>query len=108
MKISKENAFYIPGQVEQKSLEWLIDTGCTTTIVSSRLYNSMKLDERPELTPCSRVLLSADDSSIGVLGQALMNIIVGDKLVQHKVLVTDVADDGSLGTDFLKAHQMIF
>ena len=106
-KISKEDAFYAPGQVEQIQVEWLIDTGCTITIVSSRSYHLMQADERPQLKACTKQLLSADDSPITILGQAMMNIIVGKKLVQHTVIVADIADDGILGTDFLRQHQII-
>ena len=107
LKISRENAFYAPGKAEQITVEWLIDTGCTITIVSSRTFHHMKPDERPQLEPCPKRLLSADDSPIPVLGMATMNITVGTKLVQHQVIVADIADEGILGTDFFREHQVI-
>ena len=58
------------------------------------------------MRPYSKVLHSADDSPIAVLGTGIFNIEFGNKLIQHPCLVANITNEGLLGMDFLKSHQM--
>ena len=95
------------GRAETVPVEWLVDTGCTTTVLAERVFNQIPEDERPDLMEYPRVLLSADDTPIKVIGQADLNIKLGTKLVQHRVIVAEVSNQGMLGMDFLRAHNMV-
>ena len=87
-------------------MEWLIDTGCSTTILSTRVFHSLPLESRPALQPYHGTLRSADDSPILVEGTANLNIQIGDHLVQHRTIIAAVYNDGLLGLDFLREHQV--
>ena len=50
-RVIKGEGFYLQGHVENISVDWLIDTGCTITILSKRRFSALKDDERPVLLP---------------------------------------------------------
>ena len=90
VRATRDSGFFADGRTEDCICEWLIDTGC-----------------RPQLDEYEGTLLSADDSPIKVHGWAEMNIKKGNKLMRHMVLVNDIANEGLIGTGFLRANQMI-
>ena len=51
MRVTKSMGLYISGLVEGLPNEWLVDTGCSTTILSSNQYRTMSEAPRPEQTP---------------------------------------------------------
>ena len=107
LRAGQESGIFIKGKVETMPIEWLVDTGCTITIVNTRLFDAIHPDEQPRLIPYHGKLTSVDGSSVKVKGQALMNIQIGTKLLQHTALVADVTNQGIIGLDFLQKHQMI-
>ena len=64
-------------------------------------------DEKPDLKEYDKTLVSADGSPLKVLGKTTLNIQIGKKLVQHPTLVAEIADEGLLGTDFMRRHGMV-
>ena len=98
------SGLYISGQAESKNVDWLVDTGCSVTILSEKIFHKIHPDDRPELHPPSKQLLSADGSPMKVLGESMFNISVGHKTVSHFTIVAEISNDGLLGIDFLKQH----
>jgi transposase InsO family protein/predicted aspartyl protease len=88
-------------------VRWLVDTGCTVTILSEKTYRQIPDDEKPDLIDYHKALVSADGSPLKVLGKVMLNIQIGKKLVQHTTLVAEISDEGLLGTDFMKKHGMV-
>ena len=106
-RVIKGEGFYLQGHVENINVDWLIDTGCTITILSKRRFAALKEDEKPSLLPYNRDLKSVDDQKIEVLGQTICNIEVGNKWFQHPCIIADIANDGLLGVDFMKRHKVV-
>ena len=104
VRLTYAGGFFTRGRVEDESVDWLVDTGCTSTILSTRIFLKMLPDNRPELIPYDGDLRSANDTRTDVMGRAWVNVQVGKKLVQHRVIVADVTNDGLLGLDFLQGH----
>ena len=107
MRIVKGDGFYIHGQVENINVDWLVDTGCTITILSKERFLALKEEDRPTLVPYSRELRSVDDSAIEVLGATIFNVGIGNKWFQHSCIVADIANDGLFGVDFMKEHGVV-
>ena len=84
-----------------------MDTGCTSTILSTKKFNEIPEGQRPKVEPQRSILTSADGSAITVLGTAVLNITVGLKEKRHRVIVADVSNEGLIGMDFMKANGMI-
>ena len=98
---------YISGTVCDHPLSWFVDTGCAVTIMAHRVYSQLPKLTQPKLEPCSTPLKTATDSDIQVYGQALMTLNLGDQIIQHRVIVADVINDGLIGFDFMIEHEMI-
>ncbi len=107
IKLVRGHGFYASGRAEDQRVDWLVDTGCSTTILSSRIFNAIPSSDKPIVQQYNKTLLSADDSPIAVTGRALVNITIGNKTNRHQCIIADVANDGLLGLDFLKEHGMI-
>ena len=107
VRVTYEGGFFVPGLAEASHVSWLIDTGCTSTILSSRVWSQMDEEERPDLLPYSGHLMSADETPIKVQGRAIFHITLGEVQVQHSAIVADVMNDGLLGLDFMREHKMV-
>ena len=59
------------------------------------------------MTQYTGKLLSADDSPIQVHGRTTLTVTVGNKTVQHSVLVADITNEGLIGLDFLTTHKLV-
>ena len=69
----------------ESPVELLVDTGCSTTILSSNRYRTMLAAQWPELTPYEGCLLSANNSPIDVLSRAVLNVhLEGWDVCQHQ------------------------
>ena len=76
-------------------------------MLSKRRFSALKEEERPTLMPYEHDLKSVDDQSIDVLGQTKCNIEIGNKWFQHTCVVADITNDGLLGVDFMKKHNVV-
>jgi hypothetical protein len=61
----------------------------------------------PELTPVDGTLVSADNGPIKIYGQAKMVVMLGPVSVLHTVIVADIANEGLIGSQFLREHGVI-
>ena len=107
IRVTKDSGLFTNEKIENRNVEWLVDTGCTTTLLSKKIFERMHPDEQPELSPYRGTLISADGSTIKVLGQAEFNVQIGTKAVQHSIIVAEITNEGLLGMDFLQSHGMI-
>lgn len=57
-RVTRSTGFHIKGHVEGLLTEWLVDMGCSTTILSSNQYTTMPETRCPELTPYRENLVS--------------------------------------------------
>ena len=92
--------------MEDTPVHWLIDTGCTTTILSVNKYLAIPEDQRPELYEVDTVLVTADDTPLKILGRTIFNIKFGKQWVRHSVIVANVTNEGLIGMDFLLEHKV--
>ena len=100
---SDDNGLYVTGEVAGLGIDWLIDTGCTTTIMSSKTYKMIDRDRRPELVNYGNRLRAANGQCIPVLGAAMMTIKLDSVDITHEVVVADLTSPGIIGMDFLRS-----
>ena len=106
VRLTYDGGMFLIGKAENTHCEWLMDTGCTTTLLSTRLYQKMAEDEKPDLQTYSGKLLSADGSEIKSVGVTQMNIRLGKQQFRQRTIVCDITNDGLIGLDFLKNHDV--
>ena len=103
----RDTGMFLRGMVSGTQVEWLVDTGCSTTILSSRKYDEASPADRPALQPYVGTLLSADNTPILVRGCASVRLQLHGRRLQHEVIVADIANEGLLGLDFLYQHGLV-
>ena len=77
------------------------DTGASKTILSSRVFESMKPEDRPNLVKTSK-LVGASGVSIKERGKGTFNIKLGLVELEIEAIVAEIDDDGLLGVDILQ------
>ena len=107
VQFSYEGGMFLIGKVENTPCELLVDTGCTCTLLSARIFNQMSPDERPDLQPYPGTLLSANGQPIRTLGETFLNITIGKHQMRQRAIVCEITNDGLLGLDFLKTHHVL-
>ena len=94
----------MPGSAHGRDIDWLIDTGCSVTLMATRVYERIPDHEKPRLSPYTKVLTQAGGTPLEVLGMADMAVKVGQQRLRHTVIIADCVDSGILGLDFMIKH----
>ena len=101
----KHNGLHVTAVVGDNILvDFLIDTGCTDTILASWLFESIPTEYRPELQRNLQTIRQANGSVLPNLGSASLRISLGDNTIKDvRVIVADIEDEGLLGMNYLRA-----
>ena len=94
----------LPSWVNSASLNFVIDSGSSITVISRRIFEHIDEPCKPVLFKAHERLLLADGKDIPILGRADVSLEFGPLEFTHNVLVADIKADGLLGNDFLKPH----
>ncbi|KAL3876293.1 hypothetical protein ACJMK2_034158 [Sinanodonta woodiana] len=109
-KISNNGSgMYIPGRVQGRKVNFLIDTGATVTIINIPVYEQMSDLQKPYLEPDSQQMKMADGKCIQTRGVGNMDVTINGSEVKHAVWVAEIdkAIDGILAFDFLQRNQCV-
>lgn len=92
---------YIRGSAQGYPLLFTTDTGASKTIISKRVYESMKTEDQPELKRSSK-LVGASGAEIRELGKGKFLLKLGPVHLEVEAIVADIDDDGLVGVDVLQ------
>ena len=95
------DGIYIRGTAQGYPLLFTTDTGASKTIISSRVYESFKPEDRPKLVKTSK-LVGAGGVSIKELGKGTFTLQLGPVSMQTEAIDAEIDDDGLLGVDVLQ------
>ena len=101
----KEDALYITGKVQGIEVEWLLDTGCSLSIISAEVYQRIPEECRPKLEKNPVPMRTADGSTLADLGVVQMKVWIDQQEIEHEFVVASLTNEGILGTDFLRIHR---
>lgn len=79
------------------------DTGASKTVLSKRVYESMRPEERPPLSKACK-LVGAGGTTINELGKGEFKIQLGTVSLEIEAVVAEIDDDGLLGVDVLQSN----
>ena len=98
---------YVDGQIQGVEVTFTVDTGASTTIVASRVYDKMHPSKRPSIQVSNPVvdLVGADGSSLSCKGRAVFEIDLGPLRLVRELAVATIADEALLGADILQGDQ---
>ena len=77
------------------------DTGASKTVLSKRVYDSMRPEDKPPLSKSSK-LVGAGGTYINEIGKGNFKLQLGPVCVQTEAIVAKIDDDGLLGIDVLQ------
>ena len=100
----REDALFVTGEVRGIGIEWLLDTGCSLSLISAEVYDSIPEEIRPELEENDVVMKTADGSLLPDLGKIHLCVKVDRREFVHQFVVAKLTNEGILGTDFLRIH----
>ena len=102
-----DNGFYITVGVNGHSVDFLIDTGSTVTIISNETFARINKQRPLELTSTDFEILGVGGCNIPVKGQldTTLTFVTSKVSRRHRVVVADIHQDAILGNDFLTTVQ---
>ena len=95
----------MPGKVYGKSTLFLLDTGCTTNILSGHVFNSLGSNQKEKLRPVGSSATLADGSRLVFFGQLTLEGQQRAESFQSKFLLAHITEDVIIGMPFLEEYQ---
>ena len=95
------DGIYIRGDIQGYPILYTADTGASRTVISKRVYDNMRPEDRPVLTKSAK-LIGAGGSSINEVGKGSFKVQLGPVSVETEAIVAEIEDDGLLGVDVLQ------
>ena len=99
-----DNGVYILGTIANLDVNFLIDSGSNSTLLSFDTYNSLGANKRPDLEPTDIVLMGVNGDELKVHGAAILHIEFGQRNFTQPAIVCNIATDAILGQDILLRH----
>jgi predicted aspartyl protease len=91
---------YLDGVINNSHVVILVDTGCTTCILPSRMAKGLSLK------PSSTQLMAANGTIILIDGTVCFDLQLKNQKFLQEFIVTDEVDDVILGLSFLTQHDV--
>jgi len=98
----KDHLVYLKAWLGKKSVQFLIDTGCERSVTPRKLLGDSCLE------PAECRLFAANGTVINVVGEVVMNVKVGELVLQTRFVVSDNITEPMLGVDWLRSNRMIW
>jgi len=97
------NSYFLPGKLAGKPATFLLDSGCTTNLLSCQFFDTLSTKVRNELEPYEGEYGTlADRSRIPFYGT--IELTVRDQAIQETFVVGQLEEDAILGMPFLQRH----
>ena len=96
---------FVTGTVAGKTLDFLIDTGASRSLMSREAYLDLK--DRVDLTlqATEHELTAVGGVPLSIYGQVTLSVTFGGQVVDQEFIVVHMFDDCLLGLDFLKHYR---
>ncbi|CAC5402085.1 Transposon Ty3-I Gag-Pol polyprotein,Transposon Ty3-G Gag-Pol polyprotein [Mytilus coruscus] len=104
---SEDAGMYVKLNVGDIEAKFVVDTGATLTLVSSKLYNMLTPLDKSYLNEVKTTVRSVCGNKLELRGKSSFNLRFGSNLLQSEAVVTDLQVDGILGLDFMKRHNCL-
>jgi len=99
------DSYFLTEKVSGRPVTFLLNSGCTTNLLSRRVFDTLPPKERKELAPYTgEPGTLADRSSIPFGGGIELTGRVRDQAIQETFDISPLEEDAILGMPFLKRH----
>jgi len=100
------SSYFLPGKLAGKAVTFLLDTGCTTNLLSRRLFDTLSARDRASLEPYDvEYGTLADGSCSPFYGVVELTGRVRDQVISETFIVSQLKENAILGMPFLQRHR---
>lgn len=103
--VSSSGGLFMPGKIGGRELCFLLDTGCTKSILSKAFFDRLPGPVRDQLRISERAAELADGSGLHVYGSLRVTGRLRSISFEEEFLVCSITDDAILGISFLREHE---
>ena len=102
-----QNGYYMPGQLQGQKLAFLIDTGCTTTVLALDMFKRLPAATRQQLEQVPGSARTANGQAVITHGYITLKGRLRHQPIQQRFLIAEITEDAILGMDFLQDNEAI-
>ena len=99
-----KSSYFLQGRLEKKPVNFLLDSGCNTNMVSKKVFDSLPSTVQRQVSLCDEHGILADGSHLPFYGNITLQGHVGGVKFQETFVVGVINEDAILGMAFLTAH----
>jgi len=100
------SSYFLPGKLAGKAATFLLDTGCTTNLLSRRLFDTLNARDRANLEPYEGEQSTlAGGSCIPFYEVIELKGRVRDQVISETFIISQLKEDAILGMPFFKRHR---
>ena len=103
----QEDGLYLKARIMGSSVNCLIDTGATRSILHPQKYYSISADKRPLIEPLGKTILLANGEKINPLGQVKLSLETQVGTFYQDFVVVETKEPLILGNDFFSSYQCV-
>ncbi|CAC5377602.1 unnamed protein product [Mytilus coruscus] len=104
---SEDAGMFVELSIQDVPVKFVIDTGATLTLVSTRVYDLIPDLCRPHLSKTRSQIKSVCDKYLSLRGKGSFKMDFGKEKFTSEAVVTDLQVDGILGLDFMKKNKCL-
>lgn len=98
-------SYFLPGRIESKVVQFLVDTGCTTNLISKHVFDRLPTDVKERLQESDTHGVMADGTQLPFYGIIKLPFRLRDLKTEEAFVVSKLSEDAILGMPFLSKHQ---
>jgi len=99
-------SYFLPGKIAGKVVTFLLDSGCTTNLLSRQLFETLSARDKAGLEPYDREHgMLTDGSCVPFYGIVELTGRVRDQAIQETLIVSQLKEDAILRIPFLMRHE---
>ena len=102
---NNHTGMYVTARVDGIAINFLVDTGSSVTMLSTRMYNMINEKSTARLEPVEFPLAGVDGVDLEAIGTITKAITLGNIGRRQQIVVANISADGILGIDFLRQNR---
>ena len=99
-----KSSYFLPGRIERKPIQFLIDTGCNTNLLSKQVFDRLPEKVRERVEDCTSHGLMADGTKLPFYGILQVTGRLRSVPFEEVFVVSQISEDAILGMPFLAAR----
>ncbi|CAC5404356.1 unnamed protein product [Mytilus coruscus] len=104
---SEDAGMFVELSIQDVPVKFVVDTGATLTLVSTRVYDLIPDLYRPHMSEAQSQIKSVCDNYLSLRGKGCFKLDFGKEEFISEAVVTDLQVDGVLDLDFMKKNKCL-